>query len=150
MFNYGSGRNSTELFFAFSLFSGLSQPILAWNEAMMVFPKFLNFFAIFLELSIAGRVETQQNDFFYLISFAGFPNLFWLVKKLRWCFLIFLQFLQNVQLRVGKKHNGTIYCLFSLSWPFPTYFGLKRSHNGVFLIFGNFLLFFWNSLLHVG
>ena len=60
---------------------------------MMVFSKFFNFFAIFLEPSITGRVETQRNDFFYLLSFAGFPNLFWLVKKLRWCFLIFLIFL---------------------------------------------------------
>ena len=82
MLNYGSGRNSTERFFAFSLFSGLSQPILACYEAMMVFSKFLNFFAIFLELSITGRVEAQQDDFFYLLSFVGFPNLFWLVKKL--------------------------------------------------------------------
>ena len=135
MFNYGSGRNSTERFFAFSLFSGLSQPIMACNEAMMVFSKFFNFFAIFLEPSITGRAETERNDFFYLLSFAGFPNLFWLVKKLRWCFLIFLiflLFLWNVQFRVGKKHNGTIYCLFSLSCPFLTYFGLKRSCDGIF------------------
>ena len=59
---------------------------------MMVFYKFLNFFAIFLELSITGRVGTQRNDFFYLLSFVAFPNLFWLVKKLRWCFLIFFNF----------------------------------------------------------
>ena len=59
---------------------------------MMAFSKFLNFFAIFLELSITGRAETQRNDFFYLLSFAGFPNLFWLVKKLRWCLLIFFNF----------------------------------------------------------
>ena len=89
IFNYGSGRNTTERFFAFSLFRSLSQPILARNEAMMVFSKFLNFYAIFLELSITGLVEAQQDDFFHLLSFAGFPNLFWLVKKLRWCFLIF-------------------------------------------------------------
>ena len=82
-----------ERFFTFSLFRSLSQPILATNEAMMIFSKFLNFFAIFLELSITGRVEAQQDDFVYLLSFAGFPNLFWLVKKLRWCFLIFLIFL---------------------------------------------------------
>ena len=71
-----------ERFFAFSLFRSLSQPILARNEAMMVFSKFLNFFTTFLELSIMGRVGTQRNDFFYLLSFMGFPNLFWLVKKL--------------------------------------------------------------------
>ena len=82
-----------ERFFTFSLFRSLSQPILATNEAMMVFSKFLNFFAIFLELSITGRVGTQRNDFFYLLSFMAFPNLFWLVKKLRWCFLIFIIFM---------------------------------------------------------
>ena len=129
-----TGREETQrnYFLPFSLFRSLSQPILARNEVMTVFSKFFNFFAIFLEPSITGRVGPQQNDFFYLHSFAGFPNLFWLVKKLRCCFLIFLLFLQNVQLRVGKKHNGTIYCLFSLSWPFLTYFGLKRSYDGIF------------------
>ena len=89
MFNYGSGRNTTDRFIAFSLFRGLSQPILAWNEAKMVFSKFLNFFAIFLEFSIMVRVGTQQNDFSYFYSFSAFHNLFWLERKLWWCFLIF-------------------------------------------------------------
>ena len=85
-------------FFLFSLFLGLSQPILPRKEAMMVFSKFLNFFAIFLEFFIHGRVGTHWNDFFYFI--------------------------------------------FSLSRPFPTYFGLKRSYDGVFQIFEFFFYFF--------
>ena len=50
IFNYGSGRNTTERFFAFSLFRSLSQPILARNEVMMVFSKFFNFLLFFWNL----------------------------------------------------------------------------------------------------
>ena len=124
-----TGREETQRNDFLPFLSFVAFPNLFWLETKLRW-YFLNlsiFFAIFLEPSITGRVETQRKDFFYLHSFAGFPNLFWLIKKLRWCFLIFLIFLlffQNVQLRVGKKHNGTIYCLFSLSGPFLTYFGL--------------------------
>ena len=74
--------------FLFSLFHGILQPILAENEAIVVFFNFLNFFAIFLEFSISRRVGTEQNE-------------------------------------------TTIFIL-SLSLRFPTYFVLKRTHNGVF------------------
>ena len=50
---------------------------------------------------------------------------------------------------VGTKRNETIIFIFSLSWPFPTNFCLKRSHNCVFLIFWFFLQFFMNFLLRV-
>ena len=76
--------------FFFSLFLGLSQPLLAWKEARMVFSNFFNLFAIFLEFSITSREGTHRNDFFFI---------------------------------------------FSLSWPFPTYFGLKRSYDCVFEFF---------------
>ena len=114
---------------------------------MMVFTNFSNFFAIFLSYSITGRLGTHRNDFFfYFLSFVGFHNLFLLVKKIRQCclifFLIFLPFFQNFKLRVGKKHNGTIFCLFSLSQPFPTNFGQKRSYDGIFYIFQFFCYFF--------
>ena len=111
----------------------------------MVFSNFFNFYAIFLEFSITGREETQRNDCLPLLSFVAFPKLFQLVKKLRWCFLIFFIFMlcfQNFQLRVGKKHNGTIFYIFSLSQPFPTYFGLKRSYDGIFKIFEFFCYYF--------
>ena len=120
----------------------------------MVFSNFLNLFAIFLEFFITGLIGPHRNDFFYVLSFVGFPNQFWLVKKLRCCFLIFLIFLllfQNVQLRVGKKLNGAFFCLFSLSWPFPTYFGLKKAMM-VFSKFLNFFTFFleFSMMVRVG
>ena len=43
----GLGRNWSERYFLFSLFLGLSQTVLAWKEAVMIFLNFLNFFAIF-------------------------------------------------------------------------------------------------------
>ena len=41
---------------------------------------------------------------------------------------------------VGREQKQNFY--FSLSRPFPTYFGLKWSHNGIFLIFWIFFLKF--------
>ena len=136
MFNYGSGRNSTERFFAFSLFSGHSQPILAWNEAMMVFSKFLNFFAIFLEFCIPGRVGTHQNDFFFFFSlFHGLsePIFSWNEAMRVFCnflnfFAIFLEF--SIPGRLETHRND--YFIFSLFQSFPTDIGLKRSYDGVF------------------
>ena len=86
--SYASCRNETKRLFLFSLFFGLFQPVLACNEAVMVFLTFQNFFAIFFEFSITRRVGTERNE--------------------------------------------TIIFIFSLCPPFPTYFGLKRSHNSVF------------------
>ena len=51
-------------------------------------------------------------------------------------FAIFLKF--SITRRVGTKQIETTIFIFSLSLRFPTYFVLKRSHNGVF----NFLNFF--------
>ena len=39
--------------------------------------------------------------------------------------VIFFQFFWNFLLRVQQERNGTIIFIFSLSRPFPTYFGLK-------------------------
>ena len=109
----------------------------------MVFSNFLNFFAVFLEFSIMGRVGPHRNIFFFL-SFVGFPNLFWLVKKLRWCFLIFGIFLLffefSITGRVGT-HRNSFLLIFSLSQPFPTNFGLKRSDHGIFKFFEFFTYF---------
>ena len=116
----------------YSLFLSFFQPILAWNEATMVF---LNFFAIFLEFSITLRVGTKRNDNFYFLSFTSFSNLFWLeMYPQRYVLIIwiFLLFFWNFVLRVGLGRNGRIIFIFSLSHPFPTYFRLKCSHNGIF------------------
>ena len=153
MFNYELGRNSTERFFAFSLFSGLSQPILTWNEAMMVFSKFLNFFAIFLEFSIMVHVGTQLNDFSYFHSFSTFLNLFWLERKLWWYFLIFRIFFAvffefSITGRVRTQRNDFSYFISFLT--FPNLFWPEKKLWWCFLIFWIFLLFFWNFLLQVG
>ena len=58
-------------------------------------------------------------------------------------FLNFLLFYWNFLLRVMYERNGSIIFIFSLSRPFPTYFGLKWSHNGIFLNHWIFLLFFF-------
>ena len=49
--------------------------------------------------------------------------------------------------RVGTERNGKTIFIFARSRPFPTYFGLKRSHNGVFLFFEFFTIFFELSLI---
>ena len=90
-FSYRLRTNSSERFFLFSLFLGLSQLILAGKVAKMVVFTFFNFFCCFLEFSITSWVGTHRNDFFFVFIF-----------------------------------------FFSLSRPFPTYFGLERSNNGVF------------------
>ena len=42
------------------------------NEAIMVFFKFLNFFAIFLEFATTGRVGAERKDNFYFLSLSAF------------------------------------------------------------------------------
>ena len=104
--------------------------------------QFFEFFAIFLEFSITGRVGKKRNDNFYFLAFSAFFNLLWLEKMPWWCFLIFwicLLLFCNFLLRVGQERNGVIIFIFSLSQSFLTYFGLKWSCNGI-LIF--FLIFF--------
>ena len=126
--------------FFFPLFLGLPQLILAWKEATMVFFNFfLNFFATFFEFSITGWVGTHWNDFFcffFFLSFSAFPNLFSLFldlpqhilprKEAIIVFSIFLEF--SITGRVGTPRNDFFF-FFSLSWPFPTYFGLKSCQN---------------------
>ena len=94
----------------------------------------MNFFAIFLEFSVSGRVGIDQNDDSYFLSFLAFPNLFWLEEKPYSCFIIlriFLLFFLNFRLWVGLELIGTKIFIFSLSRPFATRFGLKRSPNRV-------------------
>ena len=137
IFYSGSGRNPSERYFLFFLFLGHSQPILVWKEAMMVFYNFFFYFsAIFLEFAILGRVETLRNDFFFLILGLSHPILAW--KEAMMVSSNFLNFL----LWVGLANIGMIFFTFSLSRPFPTYFGLKWSDDGVLKFFEFFLLFF--------
>ena len=61
-------------------------------------------------------------------------------------FAIFLEF--SITRRVVTEQNETTIFIFSLSLRFPTYFVLKRSHNGVFQLFEFFAIYF-NFLLLV-
>ena len=49
IFYFATGRNETERYFLYSLFLGIFQPILAWNECITVYFNFFNFIAIFWE-----------------------------------------------------------------------------------------------------
>ena len=59
-----------------------------------------------------------------------------------WIFWIFMLFFWNFILWVGYEWNGTIIFIFCLSRSFPTYFGLKWSHNDTFKFFEVFCYFF--------
>ena len=76
IFYYELGRNETERQDLFSFFLGILQPILALNEAIMVFFNFLIFLQFFLEFSITRQVGTERNDNFYFLSFLAFSTLF--------------------------------------------------------------------------
>ena len=104
-----------------------------------------------MEFSITLRVGMKRNDNFYFLTFPAFSNLFWLIMKPHWYFLIFwifLLFSWNFLLHVGQEQNGTIMFIFSLSQPLPTYFGLKWGSNGTVLIFWIFLLFFFGTFYY--
>ena len=58
-------------------------------------------------------------------------------------------FFWNFLFRTGWERNEMIIFIISLSQPFPTDYGLKRSQNGIFLIFRIFQLFFLNFKLCV-
>ena len=132
-----SVRNSSERFFfyffyfLFSLFLGLSQSILAWKEAIMVFTNFVIFFGIFY--SMPGRNWSERLFLFYLFLDLSQPILAW--KEAIMVFTYFLNFFAiflefSIPCRAGT--DWTIIFIFSLSRPFPIYFGLKRSCNGVY------------------
>ena len=154
IFYYGMARKRSQRFyFLLSLFLGISQSILAWKDAMMVCPNFLKCFAIFLKFSITCRVGTHRNDVFYFLSFLVFPILYWLEKKLWWCFLIFwfllLFFFEFSILSCVETHRNDFYYFLSFT-AFPNLFWLEKKLWWCFLIFWIFLLFDWNFLFRVG
>ena len=109
----------------------------------MVFFNFLNFFTIFLEFSITGRVRTKRIDNFYFLSLSLFQQILARNEALM-VFFSFFKFFCNFLLRIVLERNRTIIFIFSHSQPFPTYFGWKWCHNGIFLIFFNFIGIFSN------
>ena len=127
--------------FLFSLFLCVFQPILAWNEAIMVFYNFLNFFAFFFTFLLWVGLERHGTIIFIFFLSHSFPTYF----GLKWChnsiFWIFLLFFWNFLFSFGTERNGVIIFIFSPSQHFPTYFGLGWSHNGIFQFFQFFLYF---------
>ena len=116
---------------------------MASNESIAVIFNFLKFFVIFFEFSITHREGTERNGAIIFI-FSSAPNLFWFQMNPKWYFLIFLIFLLffwNFLLPVGLERNGTIIFIFSISHTFPSYYGLKYSHNGISLYFEFFCYF---------
>ena len=127
---------------------------------------FLNFFTIFLEFSIMCRAGTKRNDNSFFLSYSAFPNLCSLFlglpqhilprKEAILVFYIFLNFFTiflefSITSRVGTPRNDFLcFFIFSLSRPFPTYFGLKSCQNVGFKFFEFFCYFFFNFLLRVG
>ena len=131
----GLERNGTTIFFFF-----ICQPIPTYfglkrshNRVFEFFKNFRYFFGIFFYT--LGWNETEPQ--FLFLYFSAFSNLFWLDMKPQWYYLIFLFFFFFfleffITRRVGTERNGKTIFIFSLSRHFPTYFGLKWSHNGIF------------------
>ena len=125
--------------FYFRCFSDITNQK-AWNEAIMVSFNFLNFFAIFLEFSITRRVGMERMDNFYFLSFTAFLQRILARNEVTMVFfnffVIFLKFSITHQVVTTRNDNfyflsfQSFWSLFSQS--FPTYFGLKWSHNGIF------------------
>ena len=75
--------------FYFLPFTSIFHPILALNEAIMVFFNFLNYFAIFLEFSILRRVRAKRNENFY---FPPFSSVFQPILALNEAIMVFFNF----------------------------------------------------------
>ena len=82
----GAERNDN---FYFLPFTSIFHPILALNEAIMVFFNFLNYFAIFLEFSILRRVRAKRNENFY---FPPFSSVFQPILALNEAIMVFFNF----------------------------------------------------------
>ena len=87
----GYEQNSGVKFF--SLFLGLSHPVLAKYNAGKRFFNFLIFFLFFSKFSCPGRVWTEFGTKFSFFSFSAYFILFWLQIMQERGFLIFSIFL---------------------------------------------------------
>ena len=76
----------------FSLFLGLSTPVLAKNNSIKRFFNFLIFFLFFSKFSCPGRVWTEFVTKIFFLSFSVYLIPFWLKLMPKRGFLIFLIF----------------------------------------------------------
>ena len=108
---------------------------------------FCNFFGIFYYGS-GGNPSERFFFLFYLFLCLSQPILAWkeVIMFFFLIFWIFFLFFWNFLFRVRLELIGTIFFffIFSLSWHFLTYFGLKRSYDSVFEFFEFFCFYFWN------
>ena len=128
IFYYASSGNETELQFLFSPFLGLFQPILAWNEATMVF---FDFFSLFLEFSIylSGKNGMESQFLFFL-----FLGLFQLILAWNEAITVSFNFLNFFAIffwifsyASGRNRTKeTIIFIFSL-WAFSNLFWLEMT-----------------------
>ena len=81
--------------FFFFLFLGLSHPVLARNNAKMMFFNFWIFLLFFKEFSCRGRVRTEFWTNFFFFSFLAYIIPFSLKIMLERGFLIFFFFFHN-------------------------------------------------------
>ena len=111
----------------FSLFLGISHPVLAKNNAGKRFFTFLNFFAIFFSIFFPRPSKNvNQYKFFFFLSFSAYLLPFWLKViperdfLIFWFFfLFFLEFSCSGWVRTEFKTK----IFFSLSQPTSSRFG---------------------------
>ena len=149
---FGTKRNVNFFFLSLSLF----HPILAWNEATIVFFDFFEFSSLFLEFSITCLIRRERKDNFYFFSFSAFSYQFWHEMKPQWYFFIFLFFLSFFGILyfpsgTNETERQFLFSLFLLR--FQPILAWKEAIMGFFFIFYFtilFLLFFFNYLLCIG
>ena len=105
----------------------------------------MNFFTIFMEFSITLRVRTERNENFYFLSFSAFSNLFWLVMKPNWYFLIFLIFFYflGISYYALRRDETEWEFLFSLFLGFLQPILACNEATMVFFNFFNFFFYFF-------
>ena len=136
--------------FLFFPFLGIFQPTFPWNEAIVVFYNFLNFFSHFFEI-FYNAVELERNGmiiFIFPLS-KPFPTYFGLKvghNGISSFFAIFFRF--YITRRMGTKRNDNFYFLSFSAFSYLFWLVLKPQRY--FLIFLIFWLFYWNFLLRVG
>ena len=117
-------RNSGLKFF--SLFLGLSHPILATNNTGKRFFNFLNFFAISFGIFYVGLGKNRISDKNICFSFSAYPISFWLkifLKKGFLIFGIFFIFFSEFSSSNRVRTDIETEIFFSLSLPVSTRFG---------------------------
>ena len=110
----------------------------------MVFFKFLNFFAIFLEFSIPGLVGTHQNDFFFLLS-RPFPTYICLKSCQSGGFLFFELFCYFLEFSITSWEGIHWNDFFVFCFLFSLFLGLPQlvlAWKDATMVFFNFFEFF--------